>query len=142
MKLRILVLDDDVKIRELLQTALSSKGHDVKTLTDPTEFPFVMRENCPCEPGNNCADVLIADIVMPNMDGIDFYKKLTVSGCQPLKNSNVAIMSGYLTIHYMNELNKLNIQYFRKPFQLSELYEWIEECEARIGAAEKAQQQH
>ncbi len=135
MKLRILVFDDDADIRKLLQTALSSRGHEVKALSDPTEFAFVNKERCPCSPDNPCADILIADIVMPNIDGIEFYKNLKKSGCHPLTKGNVAIMSGYLTIHYMNELNTLDIHYFRKPFQLSEIYEWIDECQARIEAA-------
>ena len=135
MKLRILIFDDDVEIRELLQTALGSKGHEVTVLSDPTEFSFFNKSSCPCSADNPCADILIADIVMPNVDGIEFYKNLKEGGCYPLMNGNVAIMSGYLTIHYMNELNNLNIHYFRKPFLMSEIYEWIDQCQARIEAS-------
>lgn len=135
MKLRITVLDDDINIRNLLQTALSSKGHVVTTLSDPTEFPFFDRGRCSCAPDNPCADILIADIVMPNIEGIDFYKKLKENGCHALTKGNVAIISGYLTIHYMNELNNLNIHYFRKPFQLNEIYDWLDQCQARIEAS-------
>jgi len=40
MKLKILVFDDDVNIRNMLKTALESKGHEVTTLADPTEFKY------------------------------------------------------------------------------------------------------
>lgn len=135
MKLRILVFDDNADIRELLHTALSSKGYEVTTLSDPSEFPFLYKGDCPCSPEKPCADILIADIVMPNIDGIEFYKKLKGNGCLPLVHGNVAIMSGYLTIHYMKELNDLEIHYFRKPFQLGEIYSWVEQCRARIESA-------
>jgi CheY-like chemotaxis protein len=84
MALRVLVVDDNAEIRNLLQTALSSMGHEVTTLADPTEFPFINTETCPCPTGQPCTDVLIADIVMPKIDGIDFLKKLKDAGCHPL----------------------------------------------------------
>ena len=137
MKLKILIFDDDPDIRNLLQTALSGKGHDVTTFSDPTEFPLFDKDSCPCTEEDPCADILIADIVMPNVEGIDFFKILKRSGCVPLERGNVAIMSGYLTIHYMNELNALNIHYFRKPFELTEIYSWIDQCVAIIEAEEE-----
>jgi DNA-binding response OmpR family regulator len=132
MKLKILVFDDDEDIRNLLKTALEGKGHEVTALADPTEFKFFDETNCPCPQGEPCADVLIADIVMPNMEGIEFCKKLKAAGCWPLNKGNVAIISGYLTIHYMNELNDMGIHYLRKPFELNEIFTWIEECESRM----------
>jgi DNA-binding response OmpR family regulator len=132
MKLRILVVDDDTDICDLLKTALSSRGHAVTTLSDPTEFPFLMEETCPCSQNCPCADILIVDNVMPKIEGIEFFKQLKSRGCQTLLKGNVAIMSGYLTIHYMNELNDLGIHYFRKPFNLANMYEWVELCQSRI----------
>ncbi len=134
MKLRILVFDDDLDTRNLLQVALSNKGHDVTALADASEFPFINRESCPCSPGEPCADIIIADNIMPNIEGIDFFKKLKSRDCQPLVKGNVAIMSGYLTIHYMNQLNELGIHYFRKPFKLEDIYDWVELCHTRIEA--------
>ena len=137
MKLKILVVDDDESIRNMLKTALESKGHEVTTLADPTEFKYFDQLSCPCPEGEPCTDVLIADIVMPNIEGIDFCKKLKASGCRPLAKGNVAIISGYLTIHYMNELNDLGIHYMRKPFEMKEMFEWIEQCQARIKESPK-----
>jgi len=134
LNLKILVIDDDESIRNLLKTALESKGHEVTALSDPTEFKYFDRLDCPCPENEPCADVLIADIVMPKVEGIDFCKKLKDSGCWPLARGNVAIISGYLTIHYMNELNDLGIHYLRKPFEMKEMFEWIEECQTRIEA--------
>ena len=65
---------------------------------------------------------------MPQVEGIELIKKLKADGCWPMSIGNVAIMSGYLTLHYMAELNELGIQYFRKPFQLETLYTWLDKC--------------
>ena len=110
MKLHIMVFDDDEDIRNLLKTALVSKGHEVTALADPSEFPFFNEETCTCSPDQQpCADILIADNVMPNIEGIDFFKKLKEKGCLPLIRENVAIMS--------------------------EIYDWIDECKIRIEAS-------
>ncbi len=134
MSCRILVFDDDKSICKLLKAALEAKGHEVTTFSNPTEFPFFNEKTCPCPQDSPCADILIADIVMPKMDGIEFLKNLGTSGCWPISNNNVAIISGYLTIHYMEDLNNLGFQYFRKPFQLQDIFSWVEGCEERIAA--------
>ena len=41
-------------------------------------------------------------------------------------------MSGYLTIHYMTELQELGIQYLRKPFHLENIYKRVNACQSRI----------
>ena len=132
MPLRILVLDDDKETCDLLETALTAKGHKVTTYTDPTKAPFMHNRDCPCNPDDSCADAILADIVMPNIEGIDFVKFLREEGCWPLSMGNVAIISGYLTIHYMEDLNEMGVQYFRKPFELEAIYRWAEECSERL----------
>ena len=130
--MRILILDDDPDICALLETALAGKGHEVISLSDPTEFPLFNNQRCPCEPGDICTDVLIADIVMPKIGGIEFVKDLRKKGCWPLKLGNVAVMSGFLTLHYMNELHSMGIHYFRKPFELKEIFDWLDGCRERL----------
>lgn len=131
MPLRILVFDDDKETCDLLETALSAKGHQVTTYTDPTKAPFLHNRDCPCKPDDSCADAILADIVMPNIEGIDFVKFLKEEGCWPLSIGNVAVISGYLTIHYMEDLNEMGVQYFRKPFELDAIYKWADECSER-----------
>ena len=72
---------------------------------------------------------------MPKVKGLEFCKQLKEAGCWPISRGNVAIISGYLTIHYMNELNDMGLHYFRKPFELVDIYKWIEQCEERIAEA-------
>lgn len=126
--MRILILDDDKALREMLGEALTARGHDVSLFADPTEATVFHGQNCPCVPEDACAEVIIADIVMPSMKGIELVKSLKDNGCWPLSVGNVAIVSGYLTLHYMNELNDMGIQYFRKPFTIRDICEWVDSC--------------
>jgi len=32
----------------------------------------------------------------------------------------------------MNELNSMGIHYFRKPFEMNEIFNWVEECQERL----------
>jgi len=82
--MRILILDDDPDIRNLLETALTMKGHQVKSLSDPTEFPLLSDQQCPCEPVDSCTDVLIADIVMPKIEGIEGTSRMKGAGLSHL----------------------------------------------------------
>ena len=138
MGLRIIVFDDDQAICRLLKETLTAKGHQVTTYSNPTEFPYFKEETCPCPKESPCADIMIADIVMPKVEGVAFFKKLKEAGCWPLVKGNVAIMSGYLTIHYMDELHELGIHYLRKPFHLNEITDWVESCQERINQANSA----
>ena len=135
--MRIVILDDDKDICKLLETALSAKGYEVTSYTDPTKGPFLHTHECPCEPYDSCADAILADIVMPNIEGIDFIKILKEAGCWPLSIGNVAIMSGYLTLNYMDDLNAMGVQYFRKPFHLDVIFQWAEECAERLAKSKE-----
>jgi YesN/AraC family two-component response regulator len=119
-------------LRNLLKTALSARGHEVHTFADPTEVPFFHGKDCPCKPEDACSDVLLADIVMPKVKGVELIKELKAGGCWPLSIGNVAIMSGHLTLHYMNELHELGIHYFRKPFKLDDICAWVDQCEENL----------
>ena len=129
--LRILVFDDDTSICNLLELAFAGKGHEVTTYSNPTEFPFFNEHKCPCPKEDPCADILITDIVMPNIDGLEFFKQLRNAGCGPLVKGNVAIMSRHLTLHHMGDLNQLGIHYFRKPLDVREICQWVDECATR-----------
>ncbi len=133
MNTRILVFDDDEATCTLLMKALSAKGYEVQTFNSPKQFPFAYKQQCPCPPNEPCADIIIADIVMPEMGGIEFLKKLKDSGCLPVGQGNVVVISGYLTLQYMTELNDLGIHYFRKPFRLEDIYAWVEKCNTIAG---------
>ena len=66
---RLLVIDDEERIRELAAGALGGMGYEVDTASGARKA-LALLEN-----GNY--DLLLVDIRMPDMDGIEFYQTLT-----------------------------------------------------------------
>jgi two-component system, OmpR family, response regulator ChvI len=66
---RILIVDDDPDITLALKTVLEDNGYEVNSFNDPTDAVSNFKQ-----PG--MYDLLIIDLVMPNMDGFEFYEKI------------------------------------------------------------------
>jgi DNA-binding response OmpR family regulator len=65
---RILAVDDDPGVRELLNDFLSARGYTVETVADgPSALAAVQR---------NPPDLLLLDLMMPGMTGMDVLRRL------------------------------------------------------------------
>ena len=60
---RILVIDDDLDIRETVRRVLESRGHSIETVSDGRAGIASIAERAP--------DLVITDIFMPGQDGIE-----------------------------------------------------------------------
>ncbi len=65
---RILLVDDDVKVREFLHSFLVYKGYDVLQACDAHEALDLVKVNE--------IDLVITDLMMPRLNGLDFIKRL------------------------------------------------------------------
>jgi two-component system, chemotaxis family, chemotaxis protein CheY len=68
MRDRILLIDDSASVREVLRVALESEGYRVIEAADGREGVRMYREHRPA--------LVIADIVMPEKDGIETVKEI------------------------------------------------------------------
>jgi len=75
-KKRILVVDDEPQITRVLRTALTGSGYDVRTADDGHSGLRVAREWQP--------DLVITDISMPNMNGIELCRQLRTESALPV----------------------------------------------------------
>jgi DNA-binding response OmpR family regulator len=75
MAARILVVDDDDSLRELLRLHLSSAGYEVRTAADAIAGGYEVLKNPP--------DLIIADVNMPHMDGFEFVAALKADKTLP-----------------------------------------------------------
>lgn len=78
----ILVVDDEESVRTLMDRLLSEKGHDVVAVADGNEALTVM--------AGVTFDVLICDLFMPKMDGIELIQQLRDSN----PDQKIIAMSG------------------------------------------------
>lgn len=69
---KILVVDDDVRLRELLQRYLSQQGYTVETLPDARDLDRKLARNRP--------DVVVLDVMMPGEDGLAVVRRLRAQG--------------------------------------------------------------
>jgi diguanylate cyclase (GGDEF)-like protein len=65
---RLLVVDDDPFIARLLEIELRAAGYDVRIASDGEQALTLAREDCP--------DLVLADVMMPNMDGFELTRRL------------------------------------------------------------------
>lgn len=75
MAARILVVDDDEGIRELLRMHLSSAGYDVEVAADAIAAGYTVIKSPP--------DLIITDVKMPHMDGFEFVAALKADTTLP-----------------------------------------------------------
>jgi len=134
MKLKILVFDQEQSLRQLLKTFLVQQGHDVTVYSSPSMCPLycsLMTAACSCARETPCADVIIADLDAPAVNAVEFLKLQRKRGCKML-DANKAIMSNYLTSALDRAISALGCHHIGKPFRLTEIREWVDECRQRL----------
>jgi DNA-binding NtrC family response regulator len=101
---RVLAVDDEEVVCESIRRVLSGEGYDVETTTDAREG--LERVN------NKAFDLILLDIKMPEIDGIEFLKR--ASAIAP--DTEFVIITGYASIETAVEAIKLGaFDYLEKP---------------------------
>ena len=106
---RILIVDDEPVITDFLASFLGSEGCPCETATNGRDALERVSQNH--------FDVVITDVVMPDMDGITLTKKLS---CQ-FPNLSIMVMSGYYDEKSMESVATAGAhEFLKKPFSLAE----------------------
>ena len=130
--LKILVFEDDPALTKLLSVTLEQKGHHVEIYNNPTVCPVYVDHEKGCPKNEPCADVIITDLMMPHMNGVDFLMLQRQRGCKAL-DANKAIITGASISNEMIEcIDVLGCKLFMKPFRLYDFIAWIDECAERL----------
>ncbi len=106
----ILIVDDEQSYRQLLSLVFEGDGHTLRTAMNGREALGMLQD----EP----ADVVISDVKMPDMDGIDMLQ--AVRETQP--DLGVILMTAFASVETAREAFKLGADDFiQKPFDVEEL---------------------
>ncbi|MEV0432232.1 response regulator transcription factor [Nocardia sp. NPDC050413] len=121
---RILVVDDEPMIVELLSTSLRFQGFEVATAADGAAALDTVRRFRP--------DALVVDVMMPGMDGFTLLRRLRADGVQ------APVL--FLTARDQTEAKLTGLglgadDYVTKPFSLEEVIARIRVILRRAGAA-------
>jgi DNA-binding NtrC family response regulator len=111
----ILVVDDEMGIRELLNEILSDEGHVVYSAENAQQARFVREQMQP--------DLVLLDIWMPDTDGVTLLKEWSKSGQLTMP---VVMMSGHATIDTAVEATRIGASNFlEKPIALQKLLKTV-----------------
>ena len=117
----ILVVDDELGIRDLLSEILNDEGHQVDLAENAAQARLARATARP--------DLVLLDIWMPDTDGVTLLKEWSASG---LLTMPVIMMSGHATIDTAVEATKIGaIAFLEKPITLQKLLKAVEQGLAR-----------
>ncbi len=120
----ILVVDDEMGIRELLSEILSDEGHAVEVAENAQQARDYRLRQAP--------DLVLLDIWMPDTDGVTLLKEWAAQGQLTMP---VIMMSGHATIDTAVEATKIGaLNFLEKPIALQKLLKAVEQGLARGNA--------
>lgn len=106
----LLIVDDEQSYRQLLTLVFEGDGHQIRTANNGREALAVLQ----AEP----ADVIISDVKMPDMDGIELLR--AVREIHP--DTGMVLMTAFASVETAREAFKLGADDFiQKPFDVEEL---------------------
>jgi len=112
---RILVVDDEIGIRELLSEILYDEGHTVELAENAAQARESRLRQRP--------DLVLLDIWMPDIDGVSLLKEWSSQG---LLNMPVIMMSGHATVDTAVEATRIGaVDFLEKPITLQKLLKTV-----------------
>jgi len=108
----ILLVDDELKIRQALARALADEGHDVSETGSPRDALRLLNQRT--------FDLLVVDNLMPEMSGLDLIRQIT-SSMPSHEQPQILMMTAHATVESAIEAMKLGaLDYLQKPFEIEE----------------------
>ena len=140
MSKKILVVDDEERLRVLLQSYLRQEGFEVVTATNGREALLMERQESP--------DLIILDLMMPEMDGFSFMQahnaNVALSANGVYREPSVPVIVLTAKLEEQDKVLGLELgadDYVTKPFSLRELTARVRAVLRRSGQEPPAPQQ-
>ncbi len=113
---RVLVVEDDEKIRNMLGRVLKKAGFELFVAESEADAIAIAGKN------RGKIDLLLTDVIMPAMNGVELYQEIRKN--EP--DIRVLYMSGYTdNVIAHNGILDPEVNFIQKPFSLSDLYDKI-----------------
>jgi len=108
--IKVLIVDDDPLVLELLSLSINSFGYEYVTAGNGREAMEFMK--------NHDFTLVITDMIMPEMDGMELLKHIKAN----YPKTSVIVMTGYTgTFSYMDVIRAGASDFISKPFNSDEL---------------------
>ncbi|RNM14389.1 response regulator transcription factor [Nocardioides pocheonensis] len=122
---RVLVVDDDVTVREVVVSYLRAAGHTVVEAADGADALRAMR--------SDPADLVVLDLMMPGIDGLEVCRRLRAAGDVPI----IMLTALGAEVDRVVGLESGADDYVTKPFSPRELVLRVEALLRRVGEKAK-----
>ena len=126
-KLHILVVEDDAPVRNLITTTL--KAHKYRYLTAPNGESAIL------EASTHNPDVMLLDLGLPDMDGVDVIRKIRTWTNLPI----IVISARSEDTDKIDALDAGADDYLTKPFSVEELLARLRVVQRRLAAMQGSQ---
>ena len=114
-KLKLLFVEDEEDLLSIISDALTKLEANFITTNNGLDAFNIVKKNLDI-------DVIITDINMPVLNGLEFIKKIRKENI----NIPIIVMSAHTEIEYINEIKKYEInEYLLKPFDFIKFIELI-----------------
>jgi CheY-like chemotaxis protein len=124
---RILIVEDEPTVAELISEVMIDEGHRVDILLDSRAALGRLE--------HNKYALVICDLKMPYVDGSNLYRTL-VRRANPMQHKLLFVTGDTMGTRTMEFLNSCRLPYLAKPFLVDELKEAVRKALARIRDAE------
>ena len=124
MKSRVLIVDDDLALSEMLGIVLRGEGLDVAHVADGSSALTVFRETKP--------DLVLLDVMLPGLDGIQVCRRIRAESGVPI----VMLTARTDTVDVVVGLESGADDYVVKPFKPAEL---VARVRARLRRADESE---
>lgn len=122
---RILVVEDEPTVAQLIADVLVGEGYLVDTVLDSREGLEMARARP--------YDLVICDLRMPHLDGRTFYRNLAAENA-PARNNVIFVTGDILAPRTLDFLQKCGLPYLEKPFLVEELKKAVSRSLAKAEA--------
>lgn len=124
-KILILVVEDDISVRNLMTTTL--KAHDYRYLTASTGEAAIL------EASSHNPDIVLLDLGLPDMDGVEIIKKIRTWSNMPI----LVISARSEDTDKIDALDAGADDYLTKPFSVEELLARLRVTQRRLTMMQK-----
>ena len=121
--MKVLLIDDNEEITELLETTLTAKGYSVKVSNDGREGLDLIKKKE--------SDLILLDLAMPNFSGQDLIKELLKDG--PIDDYNIYLFTASaVSDKEIGDLIKMGVTgCLRKPVRLNEILDMLQKYQSQ-----------
>jgi len=128
---RVIILEQHDIIRDILCDFFQDRGYEVHAYPSPDFCPLHQLPSCRCGQEETCCDIMIIDMNLPKINGLQFISNLKEKDC---KCRNVLLISSDWHHDMIAHAHELNCQVLAKPFGISSLIKQINSFENNISS--------